>query len=170
MSEYRVYRHYSMNGELLYVGASQNLDARTKRHLLTAKWRDEIHRVESVSCNSEIEMLTLEIDTIRSLRPKHNVRGMLLPTDSELEEMHYVYTPNRFYDSVKRFFKFESDNDICRLFSIPLSHVKMARLRMKGPGCFERRYLADLLFCLPCQVEEEMYWRRRGPNICWRIS
>lgn len=71
---YAVYVLSSAEGDLLYVGQSQNVWRRVGNHA-TKPWGSRISSVRVIACASREEALELEARLIRDLEPKHNVHG-----------------------------------------------------------------------------------------------
>lgn len=67
-----VYRHYDANGVLLYVGKTERFTVRQGQHLSTAKWREQIARIEFDRCPSIELMDRLETESIDALKPAYN--------------------------------------------------------------------------------------------------
>jgi excinuclease ABC subunit C len=86
-----VYRYYSMNEELLYVGKAKDLKNRVSSYFQEGRPKNErltlmisqIDRIEYTVVKSEKESLILEANLINSLQPKYNV---LLKDDK-----NYIY-------------------------------------------------------------------------------
>ncbi len=75
-----VYRYYSADGELLYVGKAKNLRKRvaqyfqnTVQNLRIKLMVKQIARIDYTVCTSEQESLLLEANLINSLQPKFNI-------------------------------------------------------------------------------------------------
>ncbi len=75
-----VYRYYSADGELLYVGKAKNLRKRvaqyfqnTVQNLRIKLMVRQIARIDYTVCTSEQESLLLEANLINSLQPKFNI-------------------------------------------------------------------------------------------------
>ena len=68
-----LYRHYNGDGELLYVGISYNVMARLKNHRETARWFDEIRRIEVQVYHSRFDAELAEKQMIKELRPRWNI-------------------------------------------------------------------------------------------------
>lgn len=67
-----IYKHYNTNGELLYVGASQNPFARLKSHELCSSWAADISLVYIERFDSLDDALSAEKQAIQSEGPKFN--------------------------------------------------------------------------------------------------
>ena len=70
-----VYRHYTVEGILLYVGYSSSVTRRQRNHEREAPWWPESARMEVVRYDSREEALTAELAAIRSEHPLWNVQG-----------------------------------------------------------------------------------------------
>lgn len=78
-----LYRLWNAEGELLYVGISKSAMSRLTQHQHDKAWADEIASVtvEHVATRAEAERL--EVEAIKSERPKYNIRNRQKPTRQE---------------------------------------------------------------------------------------
>lgn len=67
-----LYRHYDADGQLLYVGITNNPTRRLAEHKSRAVWRNEIDHVEVKWIGSREEALSAEAEAIRSEGPVFN--------------------------------------------------------------------------------------------------
>lgn len=67
-----LYRHYSEEGELLYVGISKNAPARLAEHMRGAKWRKSIAKVDVMHLPTREEALRAERMAIQYEAPLWN--------------------------------------------------------------------------------------------------
>jgi predicted GIY-YIG superfamily endonuclease len=70
-----LYRHYEVDGTLLYVGISLNAVARLGQHSNTAAWYHRIARIEIEPFMSRREAREAERRAIQTERPCHNRRA-----------------------------------------------------------------------------------------------
>jgi excinuclease UvrABC nuclease subunit len=68
-----IYKHKNKNGEIIYVGISNNAHNRSARHLSTSEWREEIDSIDVQWMPNRLIAEIKEIELIKELRPKHNV-------------------------------------------------------------------------------------------------
>ena len=68
-----IYKHKNKDGEIIYVGISNNAHNRAARHLSTSEWREEIHSIDVQWMPNRLIAEIKEIELIKELRPKHNV-------------------------------------------------------------------------------------------------
>jgi hypothetical protein len=68
-----LYRHFAADGSLLYVGISLSWPARTKAHANSARWFDQVARVEIEQFPTRAAALEAERAAIKLERPKFNV-------------------------------------------------------------------------------------------------
>jgi hypothetical protein len=67
-----VYRLYNNMNECIYVGISNNVNARLLQHSSTKSWYDEVNSIESSKYINRNEARIYEIYYISKLSPKHN--------------------------------------------------------------------------------------------------
>jgi hypothetical protein len=70
-----LYRHFDRYGCLLYVGISQHLLLRQRRHDREAHWSDKITRIEVERFSSRKKALAAEAEAICNEQPLHNIGG-----------------------------------------------------------------------------------------------
>jgi len=68
-----IYKHKNKNGEIIYVGISNNAHNRAARHLSSSEWREEIDSIDVQWMPNRLIAEIKEIELIKELRPKHNV-------------------------------------------------------------------------------------------------
>lgn len=73
-----VYRIYSNDGELLYVGATKAFRGRMRQHRSTGWWLREVdeRRTEIETFDNAEDMARRELELIRNLRPPKNRAGV----------------------------------------------------------------------------------------------
>lgn len=69
----QLYRHFSANGDLLYVGISLSAVARLGRHQNGAAWAREIATISVENFPTRDMALTAEAIAIAAEKPKHNI-------------------------------------------------------------------------------------------------
>ena len=69
-----LYRHFSEEGELLYVGVSLTVPARTHAHSNLSSWFDDVVRIEIERFETIKDAWEAETEAIRNERPKYNER------------------------------------------------------------------------------------------------
>lgn len=74
MTEFHVYRHFDVDGNLLYVGCTSNLKARKSQHRAVSKWWPVIDRIETEGPMIQRDALDAERKAIEDERPGYNVR------------------------------------------------------------------------------------------------
>lgn len=67
-----IYKLYDLNGDLLYVGKTQDFSRRLRQHLKTKEWSSEIFSIYLAECASATEMDIYELYYIGKLKPKYN--------------------------------------------------------------------------------------------------
>ena len=72
MSRTSLYRHYSKDDELLYIGISLSAINRLKQHEQHSTWFDDIARVEVEHFDTRSEARAAERAAIKSEKPKYN--------------------------------------------------------------------------------------------------
>jgi predicted GIY-YIG superfamily endonuclease len=69
-----LYRHFSADGTLLYIGDSLNSINRLTQHKQNADWFHDISRVEVEKFSNRNTALAAERRAIKTENPKHNIR------------------------------------------------------------------------------------------------
>lgn len=96
-----LYRHFNSAGRLLYVGISCRVLSRTREHIKSAKWSDEIARIDIEHYSSREAVVAAEKSAIIAERPLFNivhnkhVRGQKAPSRELVEKPVAVIKPNR---------------------------------------------------------------------------
>jgi predicted GIY-YIG superfamily endonuclease len=75
------YRHYDASDCLLYVGISKDWGKRTVTHMLKAEWFDEVKTMIVEKCDSIEDAAKLEVDWVRSKKPKYNKVRFITPDE-----------------------------------------------------------------------------------------
>lgn len=84
MSRTALYRHFSSDGSLLYVGISLNAVQRTMQHRQNAIWFDRIARIEVEWHDTRVSALAAEAIAIARERPECNRHRPKPPSAHEL--------------------------------------------------------------------------------------
>lgn len=80
----KLYRYFSADGALLYVGVSLNAIVRLQRHS-HQEWIDEVARVEIETHPDRPTAFAAEAEAIRTGRPRHN---KVLNLDVQAEQLY----------------------------------------------------------------------------------
>jgi predicted GIY-YIG superfamily endonuclease len=75
-----LYRFYNSQGSLLYIGITNNFDARLRQHLRDKPWAGQIARKTITTYATRQAALNAEVQAIRRERPRHNIehnRGLM---------------------------------------------------------------------------------------------
>lgn len=84
---HHLYRHFSNDGALLYVGISLSTLNRLSQHKENSHWFSNIKRVEIESFETREEAVAAERNAIATENPAHNIiRYNVKPTKKELAE------------------------------------------------------------------------------------
>lgn len=161
MSGIGVYSHYDSTGTCLYVGMTGNMKQRNAVHMSVTEWRNQIARIEFIECENLIEASLKERDLIRNLKPIHNILHAYLPTDTQLEELHYVFTPNKFLDFVKESFGFD-ENELAMFLCTTIEHLRIIRLRLTGITWPAKHYICEVVNS--CGYDLDRYLRKWSPQ------
>ena len=95
-----VYKHLNLEGEVIYVGRTINMDDRQWTHSWKAKHKNEIESIEYATLNTKTAMMMYEFYYISKYNPKNNIQNKRGDSIEELEglpELKFeVYTrPNK---------------------------------------------------------------------------
>jgi len=71
--KYILYRHFDIDGGLLYVGISRDFGRRQETHRRWSPWRKAISKITTEICDSEIDARLKERHAIETEYPHHNV-------------------------------------------------------------------------------------------------
>lgn len=127
----------------LYIGQSQALDNRLGTHMGNPLWRGEIASMETVMLECGRARASVERELIRNLKPKYNKLFKNLPSDGDMENLHFVWAPNWFYDGVRILYALESDRDLAAFLGVTVQHVALVRMKMLGVSDGELGFVAD---------------------------
>lgn len=75
MSAHVLYRFFDQDGDLLYVGITNNPGRRWSQHRADKPWWSEVHHIEMEHHADRESVLRAEATAIRAERPRHNVIG-----------------------------------------------------------------------------------------------
>jgi predicted GIY-YIG superfamily endonuclease len=70
-----VYRLFSSDGSLLYVGITWSAKARWAKHRAKKPWWSQVSLAQVECFDGEREALAAEMEAIRDERPRFNIRG-----------------------------------------------------------------------------------------------
>jgi len=73
-TKYTVYRLYDADGNLLYVGTTNNLERRMASHRHDKQWWSDVADVETETVASATEAAEAERNQIHTLEPLHNAK------------------------------------------------------------------------------------------------
>lgn len=127
----------------LYIGQSHALDNRLGNHIGNPLWRSEIASMETIMLESARDRASVERELIRNLKPKYNKLFKNLPSDADMENLHFVWAPNWFYDGVRIRYALESDHDLAGFLGVTPQHVALVRMKMLGVSDSELGFVAD---------------------------
>lgn len=122
-----VYWHIGADGEILYVGRTNDVISRTMTHSRLAKWFDDVVEVRTFECSSGCKARIQESHDIRNLRPKYNRVSTVLPTDAEVESMNLEWKPHKFYDSIISMLGLRDDEMLAKIIGVSIGHIKLVR-------------------------------------------
>jgi excinuclease UvrABC nuclease subunit len=71
---FTVYRFYSEEDRLLYVGSTKHPRGRLRDHLLDKEWAQDICHVTFEHYTEPLEMAQAEIEAIKKEKPLHNIQ------------------------------------------------------------------------------------------------
>jgi len=83
-----IYRHFDAEGNLLYVGMSNNPINRLDNHRATAAWYHLIRSMTMEECGSMEEAAIKELEAIKNENPIHNISGknIRIPSEERLKQ------------------------------------------------------------------------------------
>lgn len=73
---YYIYKHLDSNGNVIYCGQTKNIKKRQSEHLLNAKWKDEITKIEYAEVSDRMLMDLYEKYYISFHAPKYNIKDI----------------------------------------------------------------------------------------------
>lgn len=83
-----VYRAFSKNNDLLYIGVTQNLKSRVSTHKSSKEWWGEVDRIDEESFDDRISALKAEVVAIKLENPKYNKR--ILQDESKIRASEFI--------------------------------------------------------------------------------
>ena len=83
-----VYRAFSKNNDLLYIGVTQNLKSRVSTHKSSKEWWGEVDRIDEESFDDRISALKAEVVAIKLENPKYNKR--ILQDESKIGASEFI--------------------------------------------------------------------------------
>lgn len=121
-NKHYIYRHYSKDGALLYVGVSLSLLKRISEHKDNSHWFSEISVIKLTKCETRQEALEIERRAITDENPKYN----LLRPKVQDEKIHTKKSESD-KELIKRIVQFNptySLDDAGRLMGVGVSTIK----------------------------------------------
>lgn len=82
-----LYRFFNASGELLYIGVTQDPQARFKSHQYDKSWFSEVASSTMEHFSSRQELIAAELAAIRRESPKYNVAGTWQPKPPPKSEL-----------------------------------------------------------------------------------
>jgi predicted GIY-YIG superfamily endonuclease len=110
----KLYRHYDVDGNLLYVGVSLNAVARFVQHRATKNWVDEVTMITIEAYPTREAAFKAERLAIQTERPKHNASPAYKIDKDKEAEIEAVWRNHDFHNE-------EALDEICRINSEPVS-------------------------------------------------
>ena len=83
-----VYRAFSKNNDLLYIGVTQNLKSRVSTHKSSKEWWGEVDRIDEESFGDRISAMKAEVVAIKLENPKYNKR--ILQDESKIGASEFI--------------------------------------------------------------------------------
>ena len=83
-----VYRCFNVEGNLLYVGMTWNVDERIIAHRSNTHWFGEVNDVQVEKHEDKLSALTAEMVAIKDEWPMYNIH---IPTESQVENSKFFY-------------------------------------------------------------------------------
>ena len=121
MANHTLYRHFNSNGDLLYIGITNNVARRTKDHDRNSYWFSEVARIDLEHFESRDAVLAAETDAIGKELPKYNIQK----TKEQMPEPEQVTDlANRITFRIVNLKPLYTTNEAASLLSIPPSRIK----------------------------------------------
>lgn len=76
---HKLYRHYSADGELLYIGITARVPDRFAAHSRLSPWWSDVTRIEIATYPTRESVLRAEAEAIQAERPRYNIRHKAEP-------------------------------------------------------------------------------------------
>lgn len=83
-----VYRAFSKDNELLYIGITQDLKSRVSTHKSSKEWWGEVDRIDEESFDDRVSAMKAEVRAIKSENPKYNKR--ILQDESKVGTAEFI--------------------------------------------------------------------------------
>lgn len=83
-----VYRAFSKDNELLYIGITKDLKNRIINHKSSKKWWIEVDRIDEESFDDRVSAMKAEARAIKSENPKYNKR--ILQDESKVGTAEFI--------------------------------------------------------------------------------
>ena len=91
-----IYKMYSQDNELLYIGKTTNIEARINKHfskdtIKNQQWKENVSHIDYYEFKTKVDMDIMELYYIALERPKYNK----LSTDTEKPQIEIIYKCNK---------------------------------------------------------------------------
>lgn len=91
-----IYKMYSQDNELLYIGKTTNIEARINKHfskdtIKNQQWKESVSYIDYYEFKTKVDMDIMELYYIALERPKYNK----LSTDTEKPQIEIIYKCNK---------------------------------------------------------------------------
>lgn len=96
-----LYRHFNLEGELLYVGISLSALNRLAKHKSSSHWFNEITNVTIQKFSTKEEAVAAEIEAIAKENPRHNIKRPQ-PYEKPLSQLSVLELLQRILVEVKK--------------------------------------------------------------------
>lgn len=140
-----VYISRDKDKNCLYVGQSEDIHIRMHAHMSSAPWRKLHYSLEIIKCRNKMERISKEKDTIRNLNPKYNKKGINLPTDDEIKNLHYVCKIHKIYDGFMIKCKIKSYKNLAELIGMSENQILLVRLGLCSITFDEVIFIASIV-------------------------
>lgn len=157
-----VYIQKDAQGRILYIGQSCNSYGRTSNHRSSAPWGEEIAETVVIPFEFQRNRSSIERELIRNLKPMHNKIFKNLPTNEELKNLNFVFTPHWFYDGVRDHFQARSEGAVASLLGVTTNHILTVRLGLTNVSTQEKVFVSAELGITPYQLPKFFARRRNG--------
>jgi len=122
-----LYRCYSKDGRLLYVGISCSAIARFSQHKAGSLFARQVAKIEIEKFGSRVDALNAEADAIKNENPKFN-KAHKTPTNKQIEEL-MIKKPHLDFRSPWHFARSGASDEEKKLYFL----WKVSRLRNASP-------------------------------------
>lgn len=158
-----VYIQKDAQGQVLYIGQCSNFYFRCSDHRSRSPWGSKIAETVLIPFEFQRNRSSIERELIRNLKPIYNKIFKNLPTNEELKNLNFVFTPHWFYDGVRDHFQARSEGAVASLLGVTTNHILTVRLGLTNVSTQEKVFIAAELGILPYQLPKFFARRRNGP-------